>query len=133
MPTKILVDIPAEELTMVPSILHSKTIPSTQHKTKALVQPTINNKSSPLITKSVTVPLFRKKNGTWVGEHTRLVQVRKPKSHKKLMPNKKNISTPKKRFMLKFHSPQERSESASLAYSLRIQDVQALMRPKHIV
>jgi hypothetical protein len=101
---------------------------------KDLVQYTIDQLPSPVSFKFVNVPSFRKKNGTLVGAYTRLVQVNKPKSAKKVSPIRSKNSSPKKRHMMKFR-PGQRDASVTLAYSLRIADVQKFVHatPKSLV
>jgi hypothetical protein len=103
-------------------------------KNKDLVQYTIDQLPSPVSFKSVTVPSFRKKNGTLVDAHIRLVQVNRSQPPQKISPiRSKNLSS-KKRHIMNF-LPCQRDASVTLAYSLRIADVQKLMRvtPKSLV
>jgi hypothetical protein len=94
-------------------------------------------KTPKIVTKSVTVPAFRKRNGTLVAAHTRLVHLDQSKSNvkspKKITPYKNLKPSAQKRHMLKFSSPQERCPSASLAHSIRIAELQKLLHPEREV
>jgi hypothetical protein len=96
-------------------------VPTTK---KSPFQPTINGKPSHITIKSVTVPTFRKKNGTLVASHIRFVEVNNSKSLKKVTPNKKKNAPFKNRHTFKLHSP-----STALAHSLHIDQLQKLLHP----
>jgi hypothetical protein len=82
------------------------------------VQLNLFGRPSVPVTRSVTVPSYRKKNGTLVASHTRQVQVSKFNSAKKDASNKK-----RNKHVLKFHAPNDCKESVSLAHYLRIQEL----------
>jgi hypothetical protein len=128
MPTLITYVIQDGQPTMAPSIPASNTIPIPAPKWKTCVQVKLNGDLAVPVSKSVTVPSFRKKNGTLVASHTRHVSITKSKSAKKVPPYKKKKAT-NHHYFAKFEAPDDCKESVSLAYSLRIQEVQNLMKP----
>jgi hypothetical protein len=123
MPTKITLSaIQDDEPTMA--------LPFTKVKTS--VQLTMHGKPSGIVYKSVTVPSFRRKNGTIVPTHNRQVQVNKPKAARKVTPSKKEKAPLKKRHGLKFHSRADQ-ENVSAASSLHILEIQNFFNPNRNV
>jgi hypothetical protein len=101
-------------------------------KVKPSVQLTMYGKPSGIVYKSVTVPSFRRKNGSIVPTHNRQVQVNKPKAARKVTPNKKEKEPLKKRHGLKFHSRADQ-KSVSAASSLHILEIQNFFNPNRNV
>jgi hypothetical protein len=129
MPTLITFVIHDGKPTMTPSIPASNTIPIPgAPKLKTCVQVKLNGDLAVHVSKSVTVPSFRKKNGTLVASHTWHVSINKSKSAKKVLSHKKKKAT-NRHHSTKFEAQDDCKESVSLAYSLRIQEVQNLMKP----
>jgi hypothetical protein len=128
MPTLITFVIQDGEPTMEPSIPASNTTLIPAHKLKTCVQVKLNGDLAVPVSKSVTVPSFRKKNDTLVFSHTRHVSINKSKSAKKVPLHKKKKAT-NHHYFTKFEAPGDCKETVSLAYSLCIQEVQNLMKP----
>jgi hypothetical protein len=130
MPTLIPFLTQTEDPTMVLSNQSSSQITSvTPSKPKAVSPVFMSGEPSPVVTKSVMVPSFRKKNGSLVAPHTRIVAVNKPTYAKKVTANQKKKRVPKITPVLKFR-PGERDPSVTLAKSLYITELQNSMRPK---
>jgi hypothetical protein len=133
MPTAItLFDIQDDEPTMALPEVTSKHTANLSPKVKAPVQWTMHGKPSEIHYKSVTVPSFKRKNGSIVTSHNRQVQVKKPKAARKVTRNKKEKAPLKKRHGLKFHSWSDQ-ESVSAAHSLHIQEIQNFFHPNRKV
>jgi hypothetical protein len=82
----------------------------------------------PLFTQSITVPSFCKKNGTIVGSHTRrIIRTVSSKSRKKATTQTK-LQFARTGGSAKFQAPDDCKASVSLAHSLRIEELQILMR-----
>jgi hypothetical protein len=129
MPTAItLFDIQDDEPTMALPEATSKYETNLTPKVKAPVQLTLDGKPSEIIYKSVNVPSFKRKNGSIVTSHNRQVQVKKPKTARKVRQNKKEKAPLNKRPGLKFHSRSDQ-ESVSAAHSLHILEIQNFFHP----
>jgi hypothetical protein len=133
MPTKItLFAIQDDEPTMALPEVTSKYETHLTPKVKAPVQLTLYGKPAATIYKSVTVPSFKRKNGSIVASHNRQVRVKKPKAARKVTPNNKEKAPLKKRHGLKFHSRSDQ-ESVSAAHSLHILEIQNFFHPNRKV
>jgi hypothetical protein len=129
MPTLITFIIEDGEPTMAPSIPASKTIPMSASKVKKSVQRTLNGEHAAPVPNPVFVGTFTKKNGTRVASYNRHAPITKSKSAKKVSPHKKKKASKHNPFFAKFEAPDDCKESVSLAHSLRIQELQNLMKP----
>jgi hypothetical protein len=133
MPTKItLSSIQDDEPTMALPKVNSKFTTNLSSKVKPSIQLTMYGKPSGILYKSVTVPSFKKKNGSIVPSHNRQVQVNKHKAARKVTENKKEKAPFKKRHGLKFHSRSDQ-ESVSAAHSLHILEIQNFFHPNRKV
>jgi hypothetical protein len=133
MPTKITLSaIQDDEPTMALPKVNSKFTTNLSPKVKPSVQLTLYGKPLGIVYKSVTVPSFKRKNGSIVPTHNRQVQVNKPKAARKVTPNKKEKAPLKKRHGLKFHSRSDQ-ESVSAASSLHILEIQNFFHPNRSV
>jgi hypothetical protein len=132
MPTLITCVIQDGEPTMAPSIPASRTIPISASKLKKSVQRKINGEHAAPVPDPVIVPSFIKDNGTRVASYTRHASIfSKSKSAKKVSSHKKKKATKNHHFFAKFEAPDDCKESVSLAHSLRIEELQKLMKPHH--
>jgi hypothetical protein len=133
MPTKITLSaIQDDEPTMALPKVNAKFTTNLSSKVKPSVQLTMYGKPSGIVYKSVTVPSFKRKNGSIVSTHNRQVQVNKPKAARKVTPNKKEKAPLKKRHGLKFHSRSDQ-EGVSAASSLHILEIQNFVHPNRKV
>jgi hypothetical protein len=116
-----------EESTMVPPFVAPRIVPIASKsilptRKKSWIQVNFKGRRMAPLFKAVTVPTFKKKNGTVVVSHQHQVRVHKKSSTSKSARVGANHGTPM------FSALEDCKESVSLAHSIHIQELQILMR-----